>query len=202
MHARRLTPDRLDPMRLLLLRVALLAFVSLVAAAPVACAQDGPGFSSMVEDDLLPTLLKHADTHFRGLRGDLLGAQGADSTWAAAYEPEGPNGPLHGLVSRSASGGLSSYYLILPVSSDAAATLHQMAVGAFATVLDGEFGGLGWARQVQGQPGAARRGVAWMECGGAPAGRAAVVQRRPAAEGEGMEVKLQMMRFDAEACPE
>lgn len=159
----------------------------------------------MIEDDFLPTIMD-ASYDLSEFRGELLGTQSGDSLWAATYGPEGPNGqPFRAQVAHSETNGAWSYWITMSVHPERQQSLFNVAVGSFATVLDAQYDGLGWARTMQGQQGQPRQALAWQECGrgGSPAGgRVAIVQRRPSPDGSGAELKLQFMHQFDETCSE
>ena len=179
-------------------------FLVLGCSASVAAAQSW-SLSAMIEDDLLPTIMD-ASYDLSEFRGELLGTQNGDSVWVSTYGPEGPNGqPFQARVAHSESEGAWSYWITITVTPENQQNLFNVAAGAFATVLDAQFDGLGWARTMMGQQGQPRQVLAWQECGSGgdiSGGRVAMVHRRPSADGSEAELKFQFLHQFEETCDE
>ena len=142
--------------------LVLLAPVCGTSAGAVAQSWSLPG---MIEDDLFPTIMD-ASYDLADLRGELLNAQNGDSLWMATYGPPSPNGqPFQARVAHSESNNAWSYWVTIQVPPESQQNLFNMAAGAFATVLDAQFDGLGWSRTMMGRQGQPRQALAWQECG-------------------------------------
>ncbi len=155
--------------------------------------------SGMIEEEMLPKLMEGSKYDFSDLRGEALNKSDSVTLWDSTYRPNGPKRPFEARVAEDRKNQAWSWVFNFTVGGDGV-DYFNTTVGAFASVLDARYGGLGWTIAVWGGADQAQQGVAWQECAqNQPAGRAAILQRIPGKESS--EVRVQMIHYFERQCP-
>lgn len=134
--------------------------------------------SSMIEDELIPTLYQKSQYDFSNLRGKQLRNTPQGTMWDSSYRPSGPKKPFLGTVTELTQQKNWVWSVNLPVGGDGVEVFNTI-VGSFATHYDKRFGGLGWKVSTWGGPGQSNHGVSWEECPEPGKGRSILLQRIP-----------------------